>query len=81
MAACSKAKPTTSCTSSICGTSADAAALELLRELQKRYPNNPLFLSQIAEIEDVYVHDIAASLGSSRQLLAQARRRQGLRRW
>jgi tetratricopeptide (TPR) repeat protein len=48
-------------------------ALELLRELQRRYPNNPLFLSQIAEIEDTYVHDIAASLDTSEHLLAQAR--------
>lgn len=48
-------------------------ALELLRELQRRYPNNPLFLSQIAEIQDIYVHDIAASLASSQQLLTQAR--------
>jgi tetratricopeptide (TPR) repeat protein len=50
-----------------------ARALELLRELQTRYPNNPLFLSQIAEIQDSYLHDIAASLETSRQLLAQAR--------
>lgn len=48
-------------------------ALELLRELQRRYPNNPLFLSQIAEIQDTYQHDIAASLESSRTLLTQAR--------
>jgi tetratricopeptide (TPR) repeat protein len=48
-------------------------ALELLHQLQRRYPNNPLFLSQIAEIQDSYVHDIAASLDTSEQLLALAR--------
>ena len=48
-------------------------ALELLRGLQKRHPTNPLFLSQIAEIQDVYQHDITASLESWRALLAQAR--------
>ena len=48
-------------------------ALELLRDLQQRHPANPLFLTQIAEIQDVYQHDVMASLDSWRALLAQAR--------
>jgi tetratricopeptide (TPR) repeat protein len=48
-------------------------ALELLRGLQQRYPGNPLFTSQIAEIQDAYQHDIAASLASWRDLLTRAR--------
>jgi len=48
-------------------------ALELLRGLQKRYPGNPVFPSQIAEIQDAYLHDITASLESWRTLLASAR--------
>ena len=47
-------------------------ALELLRELQQRHPRNPLFLTQIAEIQDVYQHDVTASLESWR---SAARRR------
>jgi hypothetical protein len=48
-------------------------ALQLLRALHERYPGNPLFLSQIAEIQDSYEHDITASLASWRLLLAAAR--------
>jgi tetratricopeptide (TPR) repeat protein len=48
-------------------------ALELLKGLQKQYPANPLFLSQIAEIEDTYRHDITASLDTWRALLGMAR--------
>jgi len=48
-------------------------ALELLRDLRQRHPSNPLFLTQIAEIQDVYQHDVMASLGSWRALLTQAR--------
>jgi len=48
-------------------------ALELLRELRDQYPGNPLFVAQIAEIEDAYEHDIIASLTTWRELLAQAR--------
>jgi tetratricopeptide (TPR) repeat protein len=50
-----------------------AQALELLRDLRQHYPGNPLFLTQIAEIEDVYEHDITASLETWRTLLTQAR--------
>jgi hypothetical protein len=48
-------------------------ALGLLRDLHQKYPRNPLFLGQIAEIQDTYDHDITASLESSQQLLTQAR--------
>jgi Tetratricopeptide repeat len=48
-------------------------ALELLRDLQRRHPGNPLFLAQIAEIQDVYQHDVIASLESWRTLLEQSR--------
>ena len=37
-------------------------ALELLRELQARHPRIPLFWQAAAEIEDVYLHDVRASL-------------------
>lgn len=50
-------------------------ALELLRDLEKEYPTNPLFLSSIAEIQDTYLHDITASLGTWRTLLDMARDR------
>ena len=50
-----------------------ARALELLRGLQKRYPDNPVFPAQVAEIQDAYLHDITASLDSWRALLATAR--------
>jgi tetratricopeptide (TPR) repeat protein len=48
-------------------------ALELLRDLRQRYPANPLFLAQIAEIQDTYEHDIPASLETWRTLLTHAR--------
>ncbi len=48
-------------------------ALELLRDLQQAHPGNPVFLTQIAEVQDVYQHDVMASLESWRTLLAQAR--------
>jgi hypothetical protein len=50
-------------------------ALELLHGLQQHYPGNPLFVSQTAEIQDVYQHDIAASLATWQSLLASARER------
>jgi Tfp pilus assembly protein PilF len=49
-----------------------ARALELLRDLQRRYPGNPLFGAQIAHIQDAYEHDVIASLDSWRALLAAA---------
>ncbi len=48
-------------------------ALELLHALHDRYPANPLFLAQIADIEDRYQHDVTASLATWRRLLAAAR--------
>ena len=73
-AGCCRARPTTSCTSSISGTSGRRRArCELLQSLHERYPANPLFLAQIAEIQDVYQHDITASLATWRALLAAAR--------
>jgi tetratricopeptide (TPR) repeat protein len=48
-------------------------ALELLQSLHERYPANPLFIAQIAEIQDVYQHDITASLATWQSLLAAAR--------
>ena len=48
-------------------------ALELLDGLHARYPGNPLFLSNIAQIQDNYEHDITASLETWRALLAAAR--------
>jgi tetratricopeptide (TPR) repeat protein len=48
-------------------------AIELLRGLAKRYPENPLFPWQIAEIQDTYQHDITASLNTWLGVLADAR--------
>jgi hypothetical protein len=47
-------------------------ALAIVRELQVKYPRNPLFRQIEAEILDVYFHDPAASLKASEQLLALA---------
>jgi tetratricopeptide (TPR) repeat protein len=48
-------------------------ALELLRGLQERYPGNPLFPAQIASVQEIYQHDVIASLDTWRSLLAAAR--------
>lgn len=48
-------------------------ALQLLDALHDHYPGNPLFVSQAAEIQDAYQHDITASLATWRELLAAAR--------
>jgi tetratricopeptide (TPR) repeat protein len=47
-------------------------ALQLVLDLQRRYPHNPLFRVAEAEIRDVYFHDRAASLEASESLLALA---------
>ena len=47
-------------------------ALVIVRDLQARYPRNPLFRQIEAEILDVYFHDAAASLAASERLLALA---------
>ena len=48
-------------------------ALQLLQSLHERYPANPLFIAQTAEIQDAYLHDVTASLATWRSLLAAAR--------
>ncbi len=48
-------------------------ALQLLQSLHERYPANPLFVAQIAGIQDVYQHDVTASLATWETLLASAR--------
>lgn len=50
-----------------------ARAIQLLQDLQRQYPGNPLFPAQLAEIQDTYLHDTMASLASWRALLAGAR--------
>ena len=50
-------------------------ALKLLDGLRTTYPHNPLFVQSIAEVQDEYRHDDAASLDAWRALLALARDR------
>ena len=50
-------------------------ALELLAGLRQRHPGNPHFLQLIAEVEDVYLHEIGRSLRTSQALLDAARNR------
>jgi hypothetical protein len=52
---------------------APGRALQILDSLHDRYPGNPLFLSQTAEIQDNSLHDVTASLDTWRTLLAAAR--------
>ena len=47
-------------------------ALAIIRDLQRRYPRNPLLRQIEAEILDVYMHDAAASRNASEELLAMA---------
>jgi tetratricopeptide (TPR) repeat protein len=51
-------------------------ALELLGELRTRHPRNPHFVQAIAEVQDFYVDDTAASLRTWEGLLAAAQRDQ-----
>ena len=51
---------------------ADLAA-GLLESLADRYPGNPIFPSQLADLQDRYEHDITASLATWRALLTGAR--------
>ena len=51
-----------------------AEALDLLRALDARYPNNPLFLQRIAETYDEYLHDARASAGAWQTLIDRASR-------
>jgi tetratricopeptide (TPR) repeat protein len=48
-------------------------AIALLESLHDRYPANPLFLSQLADVQEVYRHDLSASLDTWRALLNVAR--------
>ncbi len=52
-----------------------ARALDLLRGLQERHASNPHFLQRMAEVNDIYLSDAAASLRAWQQLLAAARAR------
>jgi tetratricopeptide (TPR) repeat protein len=47
-------------------------ALQLLRGLRDRHPRNPLFVQLIAEIQDVYLHDLQASRQTWQALLDSA---------
>jgi hypothetical protein len=51
-------------------------ALELLRDLDARYPSNPLFLKRIAEVERGYVQDHPASAATWQQLIDRVRSHQ-----
>jgi len=48
-------------------------ALTLLTTLRDRHPRNPLFPQLIAQVQDVYLHDLPASLRTWRSLLDAAR--------
>ena len=50
-------------------------ALDLLMQLRDRHPRNPLFGQLIAQVQDVYFHDLAGSLRTWRSLLDAARAR------
>jgi len=47
-------------------------AVDLLTSLRDRYPGNPLFAAQLADVQDRYQHDITASLATWRDLLSAA---------
>ena len=47
-------------------------AIELLQSLEDRYPRNPLFPAQLADVQDRYLHDVTASLHTWQDLLAAA---------
>ena len=50
-------------------------ALQLLRDLRDRHPRNPLFPQLIADVQDVYLHDLQASRETWQSLLEAARAR------
>jgi tetratricopeptide (TPR) repeat protein len=50
-------------------------ALELLEDLRRRHAENPHFLQEIARVQDVYQHDLTASLRSWTSLFDAARQR------
>jgi tetratricopeptide (TPR) repeat protein len=45
----------------------------LLRNLDARYPSNPIFLQRIAEVQHEYFHDHRAAAATWKMLLARAR--------
>lgn len=47
-------------------------AAALLQSLRERYPGNPLFAAQLADVQDRYLHDPTATLATWRELLAAA---------
>ena len=53
----------------------DLAVDLLAAPCSDRYPGNPLFPMQLADVQDRYEHDLTASLGTWRGLLAAARDR------
>jgi tetratricopeptide (TPR) repeat protein len=53
----------------------DDLAVGLLTSLHDRYPGNPLFTSQLADVQDRYQHDVTAALATWRELAAAARDR------
>ena len=48
-------------------------ALDLLTNLRDRHPRNPLFPQLIAQVQDVYLHDLPGSLRTWRSLLEAGR--------
>ena len=48
-------------------------ALTLLESLDARYPANPIFLQRIADVHDVYFHDLNASASAWKRLIDRAR--------
>jgi tetratricopeptide (TPR) repeat protein len=48
------------------------AGLALLRELDERFPSNPVFLQRIAEVQHEYFHDHAASAAAWQALITRA---------
>jgi hypothetical protein len=48
-------------------------ALELLEELDARYPHNPIFLERIAGARDAYLHDHEESAAAWQKLVTRAR--------
>jgi tetratricopeptide (TPR) repeat protein len=50
-----------------------ARALELLAQLDARYPTNPLFQQRIADVQDVYFHDLRASAAAWQTVIDRAR--------
>jgi len=47
-------------------------AVGILDSLNDRYPGNPLFAAQLADVQDRYLHDTTASLATWRELLSAA---------